>query len=124
MTDVTRHLPLPDEPVEARAAVRASLDESPEEGARLIGEATFVADPLWERWAETLEGAGMDRERFLEVSRGYAGEIRLWVVGERVWEHCAAGLAGRAWRRLDARRREAIEASDGHENLACSGVSK
>ena len=40
--------------------------------------------------------------RFLEISRSYAGEFRLWVVGERPWNHCAAGLAGRLLRRLPA----------------------
>jgi hypothetical protein len=42
----------------------------------------------------------MDRARFLEISRDYSGELRLWVVGERPWDHCAAGLAGRVRRRL------------------------
>jgi len=42
----------------------------------------------------------MQYGRFLEISRGYAGEIRLWVVGERPWDHFAAGLAGRLLRRL------------------------
>jgi hypothetical protein len=93
-------LPLPAEPAELRAETRALLEDRPEEGARLIGEAAFVADPLWEEWGEDLEGAGMSRERFLEISRGYSDELRLWVVGERPWDHCVAGLAGRVRRRL------------------------
>jgi hypothetical protein len=93
-------LSLPDEPVELRAETRALLEESPEEGARLIGDAAFVADPLWEEWGECL--VGMDRERFLKISRGYSDELRLWVVGERPWDHCVAGLAGRVRRRLPA----------------------
>ena len=40
----------------------------------------------------------------LEISRGYAGEFRLWVVGERPWNPCASGLAGRLLRRLPARK--------------------
>ena len=91
---------MPDEPRELRDRVRTLLEASPEEGARVVGEASFVADPLWNEWGEELEAAGMDRDRFLGIARGYAGEIRLWVVGERPWEHCAAGLAGRASRRL------------------------
>ncbi|MDP8945401.1 MAG: hypothetical protein M3N03_05630 [Actinomycetota bacterium] len=51
-----------------------------------------------------LEGAGLGYERFLEISRSYAGEFRFWVVGERPWDHCAAGLAGRLLRRLPARQ--------------------
>jgi hypothetical protein len=46
----------------------------------------------------------MDYDRFAEISRGYAGEFRLWVVGERPWDHCAAGLAGRLLRRLPTRQ--------------------
>ena len=95
-------LPLREEPVELRSRTRALLEESPEEGSRLIREAAFVADPLWEDWGDLLEPAGMTYQRFIEISRGYADELRLWVVGERPWDHCAAGLAGRVQRRLPA----------------------
>jgi hypothetical protein len=99
----TTSLPVPDEPRDLKTETRALLEESPEEGARVVEDATFVADLLWEEWGEELEGAGMDHDRFLEISRGYAAETRLWVVGERPWNHCAAGLAGRSLRRLPAR---------------------
>lgn len=95
-------LPLREEPAELRAETRALLEESPERGSRLIGEAAFVADLLWEDWGDHLEPAGMGYDRFLQISRGYADELRLWVVGERPWDHCAAGLAGRVQRRLPA----------------------
>jgi len=94
------NLPVPEEPRELRDRARTLLEEAPEEGARLVGEASFVAYPLWDEWGGELAAAGMDRDRFLGIARGYAGEIRLWVVGERPWEHCAAGLAGRTSRRL------------------------
>jgi hypothetical protein len=97
-----KSLPLREEPVELRAETRALLEESPEEGSRLIGEAAFVADLLWADWGGLLEPAGMPYDRFLQISRGYADELRLWVVGERPWDHCAAGLAGRVQRRLPA----------------------
>jgi hypothetical protein len=97
-------LPLPDEPTGLKAQTRALLEESPEEGSRVITDAAFVSDPLWEEWWAELEEAGMGYGRFVEISRGYAGEFRLWVVGERPWDHCAAGLAGRLLRRLPARQ--------------------
>ena len=100
MEDVRRILPSPAEPALLRAETRALLEDRPEEGARVIGDAAFVADLLWNEWAEDLEDAGMNRNRFLEISRGYSDELRLWVVGERPWDHCAAGLAGRVRRRL------------------------
>ncbi len=96
-------LPVPDEPEDLKTETRALLEESPEEGSRVVADATFVADLLWERWGEDLQGAGTDYDRFLEISRGYAAEFRLWVVGERPWNHCAAGLAGRLLRRLPAK---------------------
>ncbi len=102
MDEARERLPLPGEPAELRLATRALLEDSPEEGARLVSEATFVAGPLWEEWAAALEPAGMDRDRFLEVARGYSDELRLWVVGERPWTHCVSGLAGRVRRRLPA----------------------
>ena len=93
---------MPDEPKDLKTETRTLLEESPEEGSRVVEDATFVADLLWEEWRADLEGAGMDHDRFLDISRGYAAEFRLWVVGERPWNHCAAGLAGRSLRRLPA----------------------
>jgi len=97
-------LPVPDEPKDLKTETRALLEESPEEGSCVIEDAAFVSDLLWEEWGADLEEAGMGYDRFVEISRGYAGEFRLWVVGERPWNHCAAGLAGRAVRRLPARK--------------------
>ena len=105
MDDARKRLPLPGEPAGLRAETRALLEESPEKGARVVEDATFVTALLWEEWGETLEWCGMDRVRFLEIARGYSDELRLWVVGERPWNHCVSGLAGRVWRRL--RRPEA-----------------
>lgn len=97
-------LPLPDEPTDLKDETRAFLEDSPEEGSRLIAEAAFVSDLLWEEWGTELEGAGMGHDRFMQISRSYAGELRLWVVGERPWDHCAAGLRGRLLRRLPAQK--------------------
>ncbi len=101
--DVER-LSVPDEPIEIKARTRTLLEASPEEGSRVIADAAFVSDLLWGEWRADLEGAGMGYDRFLKISRSYAGELRLWVVGERPWDHCAAGLAGRLLRRLPARQ--------------------
>ena len=95
-------LSVPDEPIELRTGIRTLLEDSPEEGARVIADAAFVSDLLWEEWKTDLQGAGMGYDRFLEISRSYAGEFRFWIVGERPWDHCAAGLAGRLLRRLPA----------------------
>ena len=103
MKRATTSLSVPDEPEDLKTEARALLEESPEEGSRVVEDATFVADLLWEEWRVDLERAGMDHDRFLEISRGYAAEFRLWVVGERPWNHCAAGIAGRALRRLPSR---------------------
>ena len=102
MERATKSLPVPDEPTDLKTETRALLEESPEEGSRVIEDATFVSDLLWVEWRTDLEKAGMGYDRFVQISRGYAGEFRLWVVGERPWNHCAAGLAGRSLRRLSA----------------------
>jgi hypothetical protein len=99
-----KRLPVPDEPTEIKARTRALLENSPEEGCRVIADSAFVSNLLWEEWRTDLQRAGMDYRLFLEISCGYAGELRLWVVGERPWDHCAAGLAGRLLRRLPARQ--------------------
>ena len=104
MSEPRRELTLPPEPAELRAETRALVEDSPEEGIRVVSDGRFVADLLWEEWGDELGGAGMDYERFLDITRGYAGELRLWVVGERPWGHCVSGLAGRILRRLPRQR--------------------
>lgn len=98
----------PEEPVELKRETRSFLEEAPGEGAKLVGDAAFLADFLWDEWSEELECAGMEYECFLSVARGYAGEIRLWVAGERPWKHCVSGLAGRVRRRSKASMSEEI----------------
>lgn len=100
MTKQSGMFSLPQEPAGLRSETRALLEESPEEGFSTINDARFVVDLLWEEWETELEESGMGYERFLEISRKYANELRLWVVGERPWSHCVAGLAGRVTRRL------------------------
>lgn len=111
MTYQHKRLSLPDEPAAVRTDTRALLEESPEEGSRTINDACFVADLLWEEWARELERSGMNYEWFLEISRGYSGELRLWVVGERPWDHCVAGFAGRVTRRLPNNEKALTEVS-------------
>lgn len=115
MNDANNRLPLPDEPVELRDYTRAALEDSPDTGSRVINDAAFIADYFWGEWREDLGGAGMDYDRFLAIARGYSGESRLWVVGERPWGHFATGLAGRVRRRMKA-------AEPSENELATTGV--
>ena len=55
---------------------------------------------LWERWRPALEPVGLDREAFVDVIISYRRELWFWLIGERTWEQCIAGLAGRVARRL------------------------
>jgi hypothetical protein len=102
LEDLRNELRLPEEPSELRAQTRRLVEESPCDGRGVIRDGEFLAAPLWEEWSDALSECGMDYDSFVEVTRGYADEVRLWVVGERVWEHCASGLAGRAARRVPA----------------------
>jgi hypothetical protein len=106
LNESRKELPLPPEPAELRAETRVLIEESPEEGIRLVNEGYPLADLLWKEWGVELEEAGMGYERFLQIACGYAGEIRLWVMGERPWEHCVAGLVGRILRRLPYKCRD------------------
>ncbi len=109
MEDPRGKLVLPDEPTQLRAETRALIEDSPEEGLRLVSAGYPLADFLWKEWGAKLEGIGMDREKLLQITRGYAGEIRLWVMGERPWEHCISGLSGRVLRRLPRQNRKLEE---------------
>ena len=93
-------LTLPEEPRALKSMVRTLLDQAPETGLPLVVAGEWLADPLWESWGDALEERGMNRDRFGQIVAGYGNELRLWVVGERLWEQCISGLAGRVERRL------------------------
>lgn len=93
-------LPLPEEPLRLKFETRAELEAEPGAGGAKIEDATFLARRLWRGWGPELRERGMARRHFFAVAQGYSAEIRLWVVGERTWDHCVSGLAGRAKRRI------------------------
>ena len=93
-------LTLPEEPRALRSMARTLLHQAPETGLPLVVQGEWLADPLWECWGDLLRELGMDREQFGHVVAGYGNELRLWVVGERPWQHYVSGLAGRVERRL------------------------
>jgi hypothetical protein len=89
---------VPGEPLEVRALALEVAAGRPGEGSAIIAGAE-VGDGLWEAWAPTLHPAGVGREAFDALVAGYGLELWLWVMGERTWAECAAGLAGRLARR-------------------------
>jgi hypothetical protein len=93
-------LPLPDEPSALKALVRELVQQAPETGVPLVVAGTWLADPLWELWGTELTRHGMARERFGQIVAGFGNELRLWVVGERLWTQYITSLAGRVTRRL------------------------
>ena len=93
-------LTMPEEPRALKSMARTLLDQAPETGLPLICGGEWIADPLWKNWGDALQERGMGREQFGQIVAGYGNELRLWVVGERPWEHYVSGLAGRAERRL------------------------
>lgn len=103
MSELTWELSALPELTELRARTRSLIEEAPEEGMRTIEDGRFIADVLWNEWSEQLQSAGMCFDRFLSAVRSYRGEVRLWVMGERPWAHCVAGLAGRVVRRIPDR---------------------
>lgn len=83
------------EPVEVRDRLRAVAALSPGEARERLGPelAEAVArrlpsSPSEKGWSE-LAGA----------CAGYRRELWLWLAGERSWQQCASGLAGRIARR-------------------------
>ena len=93
-------LPMLPEPLALKKNTRTLLEQSPEAGQQLLADGKWIALPLWRRWGSALRPLGMKRARFLEIVVGYRNELRLWVLGERPWDHCIAGLAGRVERRI------------------------
>jgi hypothetical protein len=92
-------LQVPEEPGGLRRQLREALLDGATWEERFGPELGFGA-VLWPAWGEELSAAGLTREQFAVVVRGYRRELWFWVLGERIWAQAATGLAGRLVRRM------------------------
>jgi len=106
-------LAVPPEPLELRERTRALAARDPRRGRDRVAAGAWIAGPLWQAWGPELRRAGVDRAGLVGVARAYDRELWLWVMGERTWAQCAAGLAGRVRRRLPPRPAEAAGITGG-----------
>ena len=91
----------PEEPAELRATLRKTLLGGADWRSE-FGDDLAVGAVFWSAWEPELQARGLDRPTFDEIVRGYQREIWFWVLGDRIWEQVAEGLAGRVIRRLPA----------------------
>lgn len=96
-----QRLAVPEEPADLRAGISHALLAG-EDWVASFGDDLGVGGYLWQQWGPVLEPAGMARAGFTEVVAGYRRELWYWLLGDRVWEQTASGLAGRLLRRLPA----------------------
>ncbi|HVX30799.1 MAG TPA: hypothetical protein VHA53_09995 [Nitrolancea sp.] len=101
----------PPEPRALKEQTRALLAEQPAAGHALLARGEWIAEPLWQLWGRQLIDAGMSCEQLRRVAAGYENEMRLWLVGERTWEHAIDGFIGRVNRRVRTRTVTESEAS-------------
>ena len=93
-------LHVPDEPVSRREVWRAAALDGVAFDEVLTGD-DGVSAWLWPRWS-VLAGSGIDRPVFDRIVLGYRRELWLWLLGDRIWDQCCAGLIGRISRRIPA----------------------
>ncbi|MDQ3693013.1 MAG: hypothetical protein M3464_05225 [Chloroflexota bacterium] len=117
-------LPLPGEPVTLKTATRTLLEQAPAVGLATVAGGEWIAAPLWVGWQRALSGRGVDWPDFLTIVVGYQNELRLWVMGERPWDQCIAGLAGRILRRSGQPRNQGESRDDWSVALARIGLTQ
>jgi hypothetical protein len=93
-------LHVPEEPAALRAHWWNDVAGGRDWDDVLFGE-TGPGAWLWSRW-RAVRVAGLEEKDFLQLVGGYRRELWLWLVGERTWVQCCAGLIGRVDRRLGA----------------------
>jgi len=81
-----------------RSDLRALAGEDP--SAARVAIAQRLTERCWSAWREELAPTGMAKAEFRALVEADRAETWLWVMGDRTWEDLAAGLAGRALRRL------------------------
>ncbi len=92
-------LELPEEPVELRSALRDALLDG-RQWRDGLDDDLCIGRWLWERWGQSLEHQGLDRDGFSDALVANRRELWLWLVGERQWVQFLEGQAGRIIRRL------------------------
>ena len=92
-------LEVPSEPTEMRSGLRDVILSGGDPRSEFSND-ICLAVWLWDRWRSSLEPVGLERETFVDIAVDYGREIWLWIIGERRWEQCVEGLAGRVERRL------------------------
>jgi len=117
-------LPLPAEPITLKTATRTLLEQAPAVGLATVAGGEWIAAPLWVGWQRALSGRGVDWPDFLSIVVGYQNELRLWVMGERPWDQCVAGLAGRILRRSGQARSHGERGDDWSVALARVGLTQ
>jgi hypothetical protein len=90
-------LHVPDEPIAARHVWRDRVLAGEELDVVVTGDGG-IADWFFGRW-RVVTTVGLDQPAFVSLVGGYRRELWLWLVGERTWEQCCAGLIGRIGRR-------------------------
>jgi hypothetical protein len=103
ITETTREtlaLSVPEEPVALRNRLRDLAQNAPTKAITLIADGEAIADPLWSAWGAWFFQQNADRAALTRILASYQRELWLWVAGERTWQQCAEGLAGRITRRL------------------------
>ncbi len=91
-------LPLPDEPVKAKAAAWAEITESGLDLTSFSRAAKPVGDYLFAFWETELAARGVTREAFEDCMHSMRREEWLWLAGQRRFVSFAASLAGRLCR--------------------------
>ena len=90
----------PEEPQSLKDQTRTLLEQSAAAGFSLLEAGDWIVTPLWQVWGVQLARSGMTPEQFRQIVVDYRNEMRLWLVGERTWEHAIGGLSGRVNRRV------------------------
>ncbi|ACZ42242.1 hypothetical protein Tter_1335 [Thermobaculum terrenum ATCC BAA-798] len=102
MMSKTPILHIPKEPSETLTEIRATYGKSQLEALHLVNDGNIIARYLWKEWHKPLTQAGLTYNDLLRAVRGYRQEFWLWVMGERPWDHCVVGTAGRLARRVSS----------------------
>ncbi len=104
MMSKTPVLHIPKEPSETLTEIRTTYSKSQLGALHLVNDGNIIARYLWKEWQKPLTQAGLTYNDLLRAVRGYRQEFWLWAMGERPWDHCVVGTAGRLARRVSSNK--------------------
>jgi hypothetical protein len=82
---LTDFLPIPEEPIELKVALRSLIDAEGKKAKYIVFTGNKLPKYLWDKWQDDLRRHNLTWQNLLKSVSRHSGEALEWITGERSW---------------------------------------